>query len=53
MIPIPEVVVIGDVEFIFIGLALGAGMPKAARRIVSRKYGVGGGSDGNSEKSDE
>jgi hypothetical protein len=49
-IPIPEVVVVGDFELLFVGLALGAGMPKAARKIVARKYGVG---SSESEKSGE
>lgn len=47
---LPEIIVIGDFELLFVGLALGAGMPKAARKIVARKYGVGG---GESVKSDE
>lgn len=36
---IPEVVVVGDVEMLFLGAAVALGMPKAARRIVNRRYG--------------
>jgi hypothetical protein len=36
---LPEVIVIGDIEMLFLGAAVALGMPKAARRIVNRRYG--------------
>jgi hypothetical protein len=50
---IPEVVVVGNVEMLFLGAAIALGMPKAARRIVRRRYGGGSGSDENGAKDEE
>lgn len=36
---LPEDIVIGDLELLFLGLALGAGAPRIARRILARSYG--------------
>lgn len=38
MIELPQIIVIGDLELLFLGLALGAGAPKAARKILARRY---------------
>ena len=44
---LPEVIIVGDVEFLFLGMAIAAGMPKLARRILESRYGpsLGGNSD--------
>ena len=44
---IPEVIIVGDIEFLFIGMAIAAGMPKLARRAVESRYGPS--SDGNAD----
>jgi membrane protease subunit (stomatin/prohibitin family) len=36
---IPELIVVGDIEFLFLGMALAAGMPRLARRILESRYG--------------
>lgn len=36
---IPEVVVVGDLEFLFLGMAIAGGFPKVARRILNKRYG--------------
>lgn len=35
---IPEVVVVGDIEMLFFGMAIAAGMPEMARRALRRRY---------------
>lgn len=47
---LPEVIVVGDVEMLFLGAAGALGMPKVARRILNRRYGT---EDTNDEKGDE
>lgn len=37
----PEIIIVGNVEFLFAGMALALGMPKMARRILSGRYGGG------------
>ncbi|QRV15007.1 hypothetical protein JMJ58_19185 [Haloterrigena salifodinae] len=37
---IPEIIVVGDIEMLFLGMALAAGMPRMARRILARRYGT-------------
>jgi hypothetical protein len=37
---LPEVIVIGDIEMLFLGAAVALGMPKAARRILHGRYGT-------------
>ena len=50
---IPEVILVGDVELLFLGLAIGVGMPKAARKIVESRYGVvSGGNEGEERESE-
>lgn len=36
---VPEVVVVGNVEFLFLGMAFALGSEKTARRILRRRYG--------------
>ena len=49
---LPEVILIGDLELLFLGLALGAGAPKAARRILRRRYGAGASGKASAECDD-
>lgn len=42
---LPEVIVFGDLELLFVGLALGAGMPRVARRILERRYSTDPGAE--------
>lgn len=37
---LPEVVVVGDIEMLFLGAAGALGMPKVARRVLNRRYGT-------------
>lgn len=36
---LPEIFIVGDVELLFLGLAIGAGAPAVTRRIPERRYG--------------
>ena len=35
---LPEVVVVGDIEMLFVGMALALGAPKMARKALNRRY---------------
>lgn len=37
---LPEVIIVGDLEMLFLGMALALGMPSLARRSVARRYGL-------------
>ncbi|SEL16846.1 hypothetical protein SAMN04488691_103152 [Haloferax larsenii] len=47
-LPIPEVIVVGDIELLFLGMAVAAGMPRVARRILEQRYGSSDEDSGNS-----
>jgi len=36
---LPEVIIVGDLEMIFLGMAFAAGAPRMARRALERRYG--------------
>ncbi len=36
---IPEVIVVGDIELFFAGVAVAVGAPKFARKLLVSKYG--------------
>lgn len=54
---VPEVIVVGNTEFLFLGAAAALGMPRVARRILKRRYGLAGEeestTDADSESSTE
>lgn len=37
---IPEVIVVGDIEMLFLGAAGALGMPKMTRKILNKRYGT-------------
>jgi hypothetical protein len=39
---LPEIIVVGDVEWLFIGMGIALGMPGAARRALNKYRGVRG-----------
>lgn len=47
---LPEILIVGDAELLFLGLAIGAGAPEVTRRIPERRYGV---ETDESEESDQ
>lgn len=34
---IPELIIVGDVELLFVGLSLGLGSPKLAQKMLARR----------------
>lgn len=49
---LPDVIVIGDIEMLFLGAAAALGMPKMARKILERRYGASSESSTGAEKPD-
>lgn len=37
---LPEVIIVGDIEMLFLGAAMALGFPKATRSILNRRYGT-------------
>lgn len=38
---LPEVIVAGDIELLFLGMAVALGAPRLARRALEARYGTG------------
>lgn len=49
---LPDVIVVGDIEMLFLGMALAVGAPRMARRALNRRYGTDDADETESSEAD-